>query len=38
LWFAKAIPNISRDKVNYMRILGITIPDKKRLEIGLTKK
>jgi small subunit ribosomal protein S13 len=35
LSYAKAIQNINKDKDN-MRILGITIPDKKRLEIGLT--
>jgi len=35
LSFAKPIPNISKGKDN-MRILGITIPEKKRLEIGLT--
>ena len=31
----KAIRNINRDK-DKMRILGITIPEEKRLEIGLT--
>jgi small subunit ribosomal protein S13 len=34
--YAKAILNINKDKANNMRILGITIPDEKRLEIGLT--
>lgn len=29
-------PDINKDKVNFMRISGITIPDNKRLEIGLT--
>ena len=33
---AKAILDINNVKVNFMRILGITIPDEKRLEIGLT--
>ena len=34
-WSANPIPNINKDKVK-MRILGITIPENKRLEIGLT--
>jgi small subunit ribosomal protein S13 len=33
--YARAIRVISRDKVN-MRILGITVPENKRLEIALT--
>ena len=33
--YARVILNINKDKAN-MRILGITIPDDKRLEIGLT--
>ena len=33
---AKPIRGISKGKANHMRILGITIPEDKRLEIGLT--
>ena len=35
--FAKQTRGINKDKVNFsMRLLGITIPENKRLEIGLT--
>lgn len=34
--YARAIRSINKDKDKIMRILGITIPETKRLEIGLT--
>ena len=33
---ARRTRDISRDKDNFMRILGITLPDNKRMEIALT--
>lgn len=34
--YAKLTQDTNRDKVKIMRILGITIPEEKRVEIGLT--
>ena len=38
MWYVKLTHAINKGRVNFvnMRILGITIPDEKRLEIGLT--
>ena len=34
--FAKPMPAISKDRDKFMRIQGITLPEEKRIEIGLT--
>ena len=34
--FVKKTPNINKDKANFMRIVGITLPENKRLEVALT--